>query len=500
MRVPCALLAAVCCSPLAAAPVPKEKFDAGRLETLAAKLPCFSPHEFGYGRIEYRGRHEETRRAYLDGLRPLAADNWNPAVVRPLLKHADPKVRVLAAAILFDREDPAELPALADLLTDEAAAFKPGPGLLLNTGFGFTKPDDQPPPDDLGQPQTVGATVRQMLRFPMEANHERYDSFADYWAARGGRKHTASWYLFRLNRATRATVPTPADAAGRLDRLAADVKALPPGYRDWVFLWLCGHCGHLGDGRPSPFSKEADVLAAGRRLGPAKLLKALQGDIPDDDPDFHAKHKPDLSAVLLPRARVFFRKADAAAIEKLEGNTRQARWAVAAAELDPQRAEQILTAAVERFAGFEFAPGWESGAVATALFRLDPERHEKATVDWLYAQKADGYGVPTARAALVREVSGLAAGRQLLAKVVEHAEFGKLDWAALQEVAYAVNGWRQTPVVPDDDLRKARHPKGMQHHLKDLDPDDPATKELFAVLDGWRKRIRDTKDEWANPK
>lgn len=40
-----------------------------------------------------------------------------------LLVHREPKVRTLAAVALFDREDPAVLPALAKLHADEAATF-----------------------------------------------------------------------------------------------------------------------------------------------------------------------------------------------------------------------------------------------------------------------------------------------------------------------------------------------------------------------------------------
>jgi hypothetical protein len=474
----------------------QEKLDGAMLEKLAKELPYFSANEFGFGRIESRAKEEKNSKAYSAVMEKLTSPYWKAEDVRPHLKHQDAKVRVLAAAVLFDMEDPKELPHIATLWDDKAPAFPGGPGYFHQPG-GLNFPAKEPK-DDLGKAETVSDIVQTLLKFPMEVQYNRYENFDAYWQSRKNLPHFAGWYLFRLKRATQGVQPLQRGTEVKLARLLRDVQALPVGYRDWIFLMIANCFDQSGDAHKDGFTREYLILQAGNRLGRAKLLDALQGKLPPGDPDFQGGHKPTFLRVLLHRPTVFFAKEDAVLIESLGKTQGDAPiYPIAAAKLDPARAETILKTAIERFTQKK-ATGWDTASLAAALFEHDPAKHEKYLLDWFYKYDplTDRGSAPSAQQSFIREVGKHFAGRRFFTAMVEHAEFDTLTWQGLEELVEVVNDWQPKPIIDNRGKLKAMHPRGQLHYLDNFDANAPEGRELLRVLAEWRRLIREAKPGW----
>src|SRR5262245_22318915 len=100
-----------------------------RFEEMAAQLPMFPTTDFAYGRGDrtdsgmFRFVPRELTDPWRKAYAALSAGNDDVANLAGLLKHKDPKVRTLALAALFERQDPKLLPHLATLLGDTEKTF-----------------------------------------------------------------------------------------------------------------------------------------------------------------------------------------------------------------------------------------------------------------------------------------------------------------------------------------------------------------------------------------
>ena len=134
------------------------------------------------------------------------------------------------------------------------------------------------------------------------------------------------------------------------------IDALPEPDRDWVLLWVCDQFWSNGpDDEAKHLASNADLVAAGKRLGPAKLMEALTGKVPFDDPDIAGRPgRPPLSKVVLANAAELLRTGDADLLlaTAARDETKSPRWIIAAAAVSPDRAEGLLEDALKTFKGY----------------------------------------------------------------------------------------------------------------------------------------------------
>lgn len=169
-----------------------------KFETLAAHLEFFDLVPFVYNRTELNFRPADPRAAkrYFQVLHQVLDPEIPVAEITPLCRHENPKVRTLALAALFQRNDPHMLPLINDHIGDTAQTFDGYMMLsqtwLHSTGIG-------PPP----QKQSVGDVAAAMVNFYLERAGDYSGAagsqgksgaaeFADYWAQRMNRRFCAS--------------------------------------------------------------------------------------------------------------------------------------------------------------------------------------------------------------------------------------------------------------------------------------------------------------------
>jgi hypothetical protein len=488
-----ALLAA--CS-LGAAP-PSLPDTRAELEDLARQLEFFQAFDFARRRLECIGVPQNASDRYVGKLRPFAARRYPEKELLRLLKHPSPRVRTLAAAALFEREDPRLLPQLAPLARDEGPTF-PRAELVL----GLPPPSDQAP--DL-KAQTVGQVVGTFLDLYLDAvEGESASDFDDYWGRRKARAHCASWFAVRLLRAQRDTCPLQGEDWPAVRAVRRQIDRLPPRDRALTLLWL------RTDGRSEDaLATEAEVVTACKALGRERLLKLLRRQTISDDPDVQPGKSnrahwrwSRMMAFVLDHAPELLRPGDADALLACAEADNPSRWFIAAARVQPKRARAILDAGWAAVRGRGNFGGHAGGELLLARQRLLPDEAPDLAVKWFYAEEPARAWSPHAHAQLLR---GLAERpepryRKLVAALVRDRRFEALDWQSLVELIALVNALEKRAVVSAEDVRAAWHPLGMGHfHWSRQEAArryPRETADLLARLASWRTALRRHVEKW----
>jgi hypothetical protein len=176
----------------------------------------------------------------------LRSLDTNRTALATLLKHPDPKVRTLALGALWQREDGRDLPLLVSLINDPAPTF-------ANLHESMDQAIRFRPVSDFENTQTVGQVARAMLAYwgvphasrPVQVDFVdgsdagvTADDFAGYWQKYAGRDYAASWFAFRMKRATRETDPIQPEYRADIDRVMADMRALSSPDGLWIQLYV----------------------------------------------------------------------------------------------------------------------------------------------------------------------------------------------------------------------------------------------------------------------
>ncbi len=291
--------------PVAAAPVPNLAAVRQQLVQLAQGLQYFETGNlisnrgpFGVGPLRLMLGGGGTAQYWLEPLarehqqmlttlRSLGAEH---TALAALLQDADPKVRTLALGGLFIREDAHDLPLIAPLVRDSDPTW-PVFGGQVEGG------ESNLPPI----PQLVGDVAKAMLLSYLEAAHANFfisdhdprtlarikpadvlEAFSRYWAVRESRAYCASWFLVKMERATRKILPFSPENQVDIDRVLAEINAVPPVERGWTLLYV--NEGMFHD-RSDQLVPDAKLVAALKGVGPEALTKFLQRQLPTDDPD-----------------------------------------------------------------------------------------------------------------------------------------------------------------------------------------------------------------------
>ncbi len=511
-----AMMASVFCESAIATP-PDTRADA---EGIAGKLKFFATGEFLDDRHDFHFHKlpPDVIKEYVELLGPLSDKQYPVEAWVALLKHPNARVRTLALAALFVREDPKLLPHLAALLKDKAPTFSQPP--LIYDAFVVPKFD----PKALKE-QTVGEVAGQMIGFylwlvgiDLQERNPTPAEFKSYWDARKDRSHCASWYGVQLARASQRTWPVARERTERIRAVRAKIDKLPAVERAWVLLWLLEQPGC------DILVSDEELVAAAKQLGPDRLLGLLRREADTDDPDWRHPQKQGTwlymlaTRFVLKNAGKLLRPEDAQTLLNYEFQELQsvskgnispnltAFWAIGAAQLQPAKAKTILHDAFGRYqASYQKRDRTQLGL---ALWRTGGLAESKFLLDWFY-REVPGLGESGeigGRPAFLHAVPGLRPpdDRKLVAAIVRDKRFDSLDWESLERLIEVLNGWTKEPVVDREGLRKAWHPFGISHFTpawrqKAENEYPQETQELLKTLQIWRSAVRESLPRWEQP-
>lgn len=468
-----------------------------RFEKLALQLQMFPTGEFAFGRGNRISRliPDTWREPWHKIHTTILADPARADDLLALLKHKDHNVRLLALAAIFEREDPKVLPQMAALMKDDEATV---PEVrIFRAIFAITK--DLELIDQDFQVQTVGRVATVLVESWLKPMGYAANDFEKYWAERKDRKYCAGWFLVRLYRAAQATSDFDPKRVPLIRSIRKEVDTLPAIDRDWTLLWLAAHHLHSTSAEASQaFADEKDLLEAGKRLGPDRLMDLIAGKEISSDPDLapnerRTRGRADLILWVLKHAGRLLRPKDAEPILDLEPKLRdRTPWcALAAAELVPEKARAWLREALGRFGKQPASDSWQRAELAAGLWRIVGERESEYLADWFYGEKVDINPHTTQTEIFLTNVKGVRgpADRRLLARLVGDPRFDKLDHQSLRAVTEVINGWTKQPVVPFESLRPAWERGGWN-------PESPRDLRLLA---DWREKIKKSVAEWNPP-
>ncbi|PQO41947.1 HEAT repeat domain-containing protein [Blastopirellula marina] len=474
-------------------------------EALATEVPLLSISSVLYNRFDHLTfRNTENPEQYQQAMRKVTGGNYARETLLSLLSDDDPKIRTLAAIALFDREDPHDLPALVALCDDNAETFP----RLQESAYAlnlFQKSEKAPPTTK----QTVGEVAKKMVAFYMGrsgfyygVSHPKEPGFDAYWQARQHRTSCVGWFAVQLDRASQASFPVRDERLPLIKAVRQRIDALPADQRAWTLLYLGG------SQQNEVLVNEVELLEACQSLGADKLLQMLQHKIPTDDPDLQPRKRDNsyykrMQMFVLRHAQQLLRKKDSAALLACERWQRDYLrhgisnplltpwWAIAAAQLNPGQAAEILHAAYDRFQG-EYDAG-NQAQLCIALWQLGGQKELDFIRDWFYEVEPERGMSIHSRIRLIQAMQDDPHGREMIAKIIQDQRLDDLDWQSLRQLIQTVNAWTASPVVTEEDLQAARHPLGISHYHWEKErarKDYPAeTKALEANLQDWRNKL-----------
>ena len=424
-------------------------------------------------------------------LHALCALSGDRHEVIALLKNPDPKIRTLALGAVFQREDGRDLPLIASLINDSAYTFP-------NVHESMSQQAGPRPLSEITNSQTVGDVAQAMLAFwgvqdeggtfepffgKWEGPHITPNDFARYWKKYAGRDYAASWFAVKMRRATRQTTPIQPEYQPDIQRVLAEMEALPMPDRAWTEFYVLTPEGWYEPDPQDMVVSANTLLGMIKGLGPDALLHFLQRQPVSDDPDLRTdKDDPDfvrMSNFILLHADKLLSTNDAEALRACEYVQRDSggidpAWPIGAALLQPARAHEILRDALaHETRTYETA----SGELAGALWRIRGPAEIPFLVNWFYTVSptaAEPMHQPVAILWGV-EMAARPDTKQLMAALVKDPRFDRTDWDVLKEILTIVNASRTTPLVKKSDIYDAQ-PNGLLNER--------------IVLGNWRNLLR----------
>ena len=269
--------------------------------------------------------------------RNLIQNNYPVPILLSLLQDRDPKIRTLAAATLVAKGEPRLQRYLGPLLDDHSQTFNEMQLPLSG----------DPSVKIQFLPQTVATAVLRLVEYPNKA------AFDQYWAIHANREYCADWFLWQLRHKQFAPLAV------------REIQSIPSPDREMIVLWIgTGGWPLQYDGLP-----QAEVMTAAKQLGREHILAVLRGQPPGSDPDIkpiNTGWQPGdqyyvMSRFLLSHAKDLLLPSDADLLLTLEADERKRNdwhelryeqsWLIAAASLQPDRADQILDEAERNYLG-----------------------------------------------------------------------------------------------------------------------------------------------------
>lgn len=456
-----------------------------RFERLAAETSHFATDDIIANRwLERRWPTNllDEQKALLEQLKSVSGEQ---AELRSLLHSADPKVRTLALAALFIREDKSDLPFIADMLDDHGATFTRLH--MAATSGGAT------PLPIFESDQTVGDVAQAMIRFYLAAAGEASfglfnrgtisrRAFDAYWNERRDRSHSASWLLVKMWRATRRTEPLHSEYEPDVRRVLAEIDGLSPEERVWTLFYV-----RTSQDQIAPLVSDAAMVATLQTIGPDALMTLVRRQSPTDDPDLRPEgpESVGMTAFVLAHAPSLLRPSDAAAVlasaeayRRIDNNT---RFVAAAARLrgleDIESATTSLKIQIQAIPLGRILGPRDQATLAFALWQMRGVAERPFLIDWFYTM-LPVRGTPHDLAMFLRAVEKEKRPdtMPLLAGIVGDQRFDNVDWTPLARILEIVNPTLTAPLV---ETRAIYNYMPASHR-----PDEAE------VLAGWRTLLR----------
>ena len=419
-----------------------------------------------------------------------------------LLRDEDPKVRTLALAALFSKDDPFVLPQVVTLANDRAESF-PEPDLLA-----------MPLQPTRLHTTTVGSAATCFVdTYLSEAGYKSSwawgcrsnlgtgpGSFGDYWEKHKDRKYCASWFAVKLRRATMGMGMYPTDVLRRplINAVRKQIDRIPSLDREWILLWLCSY--RMGRGLyPMTIASDFEILAAMKKLGPDNLLLMLQGKIPSADPDLQLQSNlsryRELMLFVLARAKQVLQAKQVDAILACANNPKslieKTYWIIAAAQLEPKRASELLYAQLSNLPAYDH--GEQKADLLATLWKECGSKEQMRLIDCFY----DNATSDCRRLWLEEITDHRPETKLLLRSLINDKRFDQLNdpsaiWALMTATSHNPD---QERAVIFEWRQKMSHPLGEDRACRNLEKAKlqyPAeTERVLAVLSQCRHFLRE---------
>jgi hypothetical protein len=408
-------------------------------------------------------------------LRELRAASLDRGALLTLLEDSNPKIRTLALAALFVREDPHDLPLIARLVSDDAPTFP----LLTHS---LNSMGGRLPLSAFESSQTVGMVASAMIRSYLSAAGRGSSGvmpvasalpssvFDEYWAERSSRTRCASWFLVKMRRATRSTSPLQPQYEADARRVLEEINALPLAERAWTLLYV-----RLDQAQLHAIVPDSELVTALEAVGPEALMNFLLLRPFSSDPDLgFVGLRPDdprsgvfgaMSRLILEHASELLRPIDAEAL-RANATTDVQLWHGAAplwlkaadrlqAELNPlRRAAELKVDLARRFANKDPSQPREQVIPAMELWHLRGMVEGPFLVDWFYSLDSH----PKIFFLHAVDLEMHADTNALLKALVADRRLESIDWLVMKELLGSASRGLGTPLV---DIREilATRPK-----------------------------------------
>ena len=266
------------------------------------------------------------------------------------------------------------------------------------------------------------------------------------------------------------------------------IEALPAADRDWTLLYLSDEDGS------DALATEPELIAAARRRGADVLLSVLKEKAPTNDPDLRGGLGHLMSWILV-RAPQLLRPEmadDLLACERSQRDNQKHHdprpvitpaWPIAAAQLQPERGREILSAALLRFDG-----DYDRVSLMAALAVVGDVRDYGVISDWFFTPYKVSDGSQGKEAAFLDRLphqGATQATRQLVVRLIKDQRFDTSTFHATESTAELVNAWSHSPLIDIQKLYEEGWAGG------------ETNPTALAAIARARDRLRQTSAEWV---
>ena len=290
-----------------------------------------------------------------------------------LADHADPRVRTLALIKLYASGNPEAFRVIQRHQDDQAEGL---PKMEIPLGrAGFEKPFFTTAKASVG---SYATSMLYMIGYPPVWG-EREVGFEAWSKPRLGNPDWIGWYEFRFKVAGQGSRPIQEEAQAQVAAFKQELARCPDAVRAWVWFGVADDF-LMSPAYDTPLATEAEMIEAGRKLGPEALLAFLKDgsraglrEPRIDNPEWGRRF-------ILLHAKQFFREKDAPALAHLGLYT-------AAADANPKMASELIRmglAALDRR-----YQNSERGIAMATLLDLQPGRERDFVVNWFYETPLD---------------------------------------------------------------------------------------------------------------
>ena len=497
--------------------------------SVSGKIPFLNP-EFVLWHQPSNGQLDplpltSTERKIMDSLY-LSAHAASRTEIDRALRHKNPKVRALAImALCWKRPPPEFLPRLMTLSRDLGASF---PYLDFKAMPANIQPSIVESRNAISVESSVGRFAAAIVSLYMQSSGYHYESdnngglgagaefrnlYKHYWDRRKNRQNCLGWTMIELTRALSiaatagSTVADDERYKGFKD-LRSRIDALPSPDREWYLIYLI-------EKLPEQFrvglATEEEQLATLKKLGRANVMAFLRRDKITDDPDLDLRSLNQMQATgygavvefVLTNASKVLEAGDTGKILKI-GRARNQdamigtfftttpSWWIAAANLAPDRAGEILGEARSRFSNGQYHHHQNARRVIElGLWHHLGDASLEGFANWFF-KETPYQGTNTDGRHWIAMRMAKPEYRDLFLTVLKDERLATLDWVTTIQLVNAANQYTKEPLIDNEGMKKWLYPN---HDLPSVRRDHDTQESAAIQLPLWREKLRMAREE-----